>query len=260
MSVNPASEPPEPSGALTVESQLGYTAVSKVKTKIPANMWIVDVRSKQLRRISIVNQKWVGAIIRVLRSLGIIAAISVPAALFVSGCALTTGHVNLSYQPTTQATKIAGANSSHVMVDVSDKRPTQVVGQKVNGYGMKTADIVSDSDVPGTLKGAFETELSNRGFMVGPGGTVISVRLDNFENQFTLGWFSGDATASMGMDVTVKRPNGSIAYNKYITGQGKDSVEIAGEGNAERMLNAAMQDGVFKVFSDSAFIGSLEAQ
>jgi hypothetical protein len=34
------------------------------------------------------------------------------------------------------------------------------------------------------------------------------------------------------------------ALLKYITGQSKDSVEIAGEDNAAHELNAAMQDGV----------------
>ena len=123
---------------------------------------------------------------------------------------------------------------------------------------MKTADIVSNTDVPGTLKSAFETELNSRGFTEGPGGNVVSVSLSNFENQFTLGLFSGDATASIGMQVTVKRPDGSVAYDKYVTGQSKDWVEITGEGNAGHELNAAMQDGVSKVFADSAFIVSLK--
>ena len=143
-------------------------------------------------------------------------------------------------------------------VVVTDKRPTQVVGQKINGFGMKTADIVSNSDVPGTLKSAFETELNSRGFTEGAGGNVISVSLNNFENQFTLGFFSGESTATIGMPVTIKHPDGSVAYDKYVTGQSKDWVEITGEGNAERVLNAAMQDGVSKVFSDTAFIDSLK--
>ncbi len=103
-------------------------------------------------------------------------------------------------------------------VVVTDKRPTQAVGQKINGFGIKTADIVSNTDVPGTLKSAFETELNSRGFTEGAGGNAISVSLDNFENQFTLGFFSGESTASIGMRVTVKRPDGSVAYDKYITG------------------------------------------
>ncbi|MGB9380242.1 hypothetical protein [Candidatus Binatus sp.] len=48
------------------------------------------------------------------------------------------------------------------------------------------------------------------------------------------------------------------ALLKYITGQSKDWVETAGEDNAAHELNAAMQDGVSKVFSDSAFIDSLK--
>ena len=91
----------------------------------------------------------------------------------------------------------------------------------------------------------------------GAGGNVVSVTLDNFENQFSLGFFSGEATATIGMQVTVKRPDGSVAYDKYFTGQSKDWVEIAGEDNAGRQLNAAMQDGVSKIFDDSAFIDSL---
>ena len=178
--------------------------------------------------------------------------------LMLSGCAFTTGHADLAYQPTTQATKLAAPDSPHVSVVVTDKRSTQVVGQKINGFGMKTADIVSNTDVPGTLKSAFETELNSRGFTEGAGGDVVLVTLSNFENQFTLGFFSGDATATIGMQVTVKRPDGSVAYDKYITGQSKDWVEVAGEDNAGHELSAAMQDGVAKVFADNAFIDSLK--
>jgi uncharacterized lipoprotein YajG len=176
----------------------------------------------------------------------------------LTGCAFTTGHVDLAYQPTTQATKLAAPDSPRVSVVVTDKRPTQVVGQKINGFGMKTADIVSNTDVPGTLKSAFETELNSRGFTEGAGGDVVLVSLSNFENQFTLGFFSGDSTATIGMQVTVKRPDGTVAYDKYVAGQSKDWIEVAGEDNAGHELNAAMQDGVSKVFADSAFIDALK--
>ena len=187
-----------------------------------------------------------------------VAALSVGILLVLSGCAWTTGHVDLGYQPTTEATRLATPESPRVTVVITDKRPTQVVGQKMNGLGMKGADIVSNSDVPGTIKSAFETELKSRGFTEGTGGNVVSVSLSNFQNQFSLGFFSGEATATIGIQVTVKRPDGSIAYDKYITGQHKDWIEVAGEDNTARQLNGAMQDGVSKVFSDSEFIDSLK--
>ena len=189
-------------------------------------------------------------------SAGAIAALT--AMLLISGCAFTTGHVSLEYQSQTPAMRIAEADSPHVAVEVADKRPTQIVGQKINGLGMKTADIVSDSDVPGTLKSAFETELNDRGFTVGPGGVLIAVTLSSLQNQFTVGFFSGQATANMGMDVAVKRPDGAVAYDKYITGRNQEWIELATPGNAQHTLNAAMQDAVSKVFSDSAFIDALK--
>ncbi len=119
---------------------------------------------------------------------------------------------------------------------------------------MKSADIVPNSDVPALLKSAFETELSNRGFSEGTGGNTILVRLGNFQNQYKLGLISGEATASMGMEVSVIRADGSVAYKRYIRSERNDWVEITGEDNAQRMLNAAMRDAVAMVFNDHAFI------
>jgi uncharacterized lipoprotein YajG len=218
----------------------------------------IDSIQRTLLGKSIMRVRPVDMARRASAPLGSTATVWLAAAMLLfSGCAFTTGHVDLAYQPTTQATKLATPQSPRVTVVVTDRRPTQAVGQKINGFGMKTADIVSDTDVPKTLKNAFETELNSRGFSEGAGGNVVSVSLNNFENQFTLGFFSGDSTATIGMQVTVKRPDGSVAYDQYVTGQSKDWVEIAREGNAERQLNAAMQDGVSKVFSDDAFIASL---
>src|SRR5208282_4338207 len=96
--------------------------------------------------------------------------------MLLGGCALTTGHVNLSYESSGNATKVAGATAMKVAVEVSDKRPSQVVGDKMNGYGMKMAEIESDSDVPVTLKSAIESELTNRGFTLGSDGNLVGIK------------------------------------------------------------------------------------
>jgi uncharacterized lipoprotein YajG len=182
----------------------------------------------------------------------------ITAVLFLSGCAFTTGHVDLQYQPASAGTKIATAQSPPVALKIIDKRSTQIVGSKINGFGMKTADIVSDSDVPATLKTAFETELENRGFKLGPNGLVLVVELRNLQNQFALGFFSGESTGSVGMEVTIERPDGAKIYNQYITGQGQDSIELADMSNAQKTLNAAIENAVSKTFNDAAFIEALQ--
>lgn len=186
------------------------------------------------------------------------AVIALAAIFAIGGCAFTTGHVDLSYQPSGDATKVAQADSPPVAVQVSDKRPTQVVGQKINGFGMKTADIVADTDVPGTIKNAFETELSDRGFTAGPNGNQVAVTLDSLQNSFTVGFFSGEATATAGMDVAVKRPNGTTAFDQYFTGNSKDWIELATPENAETMLDAAIKDAITKVFADQTFLDALK--
>ncbi len=195
------------------------------------------------------------------------SAVAVLAAmLLIGGCAFTTGHVNLEYQPQTPATRVAEAASPPVAVQVTDKRPTQIVGEKINGFGMKTAGIKSDSDVPGTLKGAFETELKHRGFTIGANGNQVVVMLDSLQNSFAAGVFRGDASANAGMDVSVKRLGGVVVYDKYFTGQSKIRdvgfnwgvfVEMGSSRDAQTALNAAIRDAVTKVFADEAFIHAL---
>jgi len=179
------------------------------------------------------------------------------AGLFAGGCAFTTGHVNVSYTPAPEVTKIAGDAAPKVLVEVTDKRPTQVLGEKINGFGMKTADIVADNDVAATIKSAFETELEDRGFAAGTGGNVIAVTLVNFQNQYTPGFWSGEAQATLGMDVAVKNPDGSTPFNKYFQAEVNDWIEIAGEDNAQLMLDGALEKTVSKVFADSDFIRAL---
>ena len=182
----------------------------------------------------------------------------ITAVLLLNGCAFTTGHVDLEYQAANAGTKIATAQSLSVAVKIIDKRPTQIIGSKINGFGMKTADILSDGDVPATLKNAFETELKNRGLKLGSNGLLLVVELSNLQNQFALGFFSGESTGNIGMDVIVERIDGAKIYDQYITGQGQDWIEVADMSNAQKTLDAAIQNAVSKTFNDSAFIEALQ--
>lgn len=181
----------------------------------------------------------------------------VAAATALSGCAFTTGHVNVAYESQGPAARLATANTPHVAVVVIDRRPTQVLGEKKNGFGMKTADIEADNDVPATVKNAFETELRNRGFVEGSGGNVVEVKLDHFQNQYSLGFFSGEGVATIGMQVSVERPDGSTAYSKYITGKAENWIELMGAGNAQTLLDGALRDGIERIFDDGDFTNAL---
>ncbi len=207
-----------------------------------------------------------------------ISIIAVAAALLgTCSCLGPTGHVSLEYASPSPAAKVAEAGSPHVAVEVADKRPTQVVGQKFNGVWMPTSDIVSDTDVPSALKSAFDTELAQRGFILGPGGNLVSVTLNTLQSRFTGPWLAPgpETTAEMAMGVAVKLPNGAVVYDKSIAAQNRERLSAASCWEADKMpksvakldarllcnardtLNAAMQDAVLKIFSDGTFIDVL---
>ena len=181
---------------------------------------------------------------------------------FLTGCALTTDSISLSYVSQANASHIAGAEGVTVAVAVSDQRDAKdCVGHKINGYGQQMAPIVALNDVPGLVKSAIETELQNRGFNLGAARAVsVRVSLNKFSNQFQQHFFSGDAVAEVTMSVAVNKPDGSPAYLNMISGQGtQPNIQMAGGENARVALDAALQDAMRKLFDDSAFMAALIA-
>ncbi len=191
-----------------------------------------------------------------------LAAITTAALVLLSGCALTEEHITLGYNPVSGATdRVPGAEQVKVAVAVQDQRTAQNhVGHKTNGYGMEMAQIIADNDISSMIKGAIETELTNRGFQIGAGEAQVNVTLQKFENRFELGWFSGTARASLIMGVVVSRANGTASFTKYVEGEGvNDGIQLANGSNAKLALDAALQDAVKKLFQDPAFISSVVA-
>ncbi len=178
-------------------------------------------------------------------------------AMTVSGCALTPGHVNVSYTPLGSSGTIrpAGAEAVSVHVAVSDQRASKdAVGHKTNGYGMEMAPITSDNDIPQTLQSAIESELKSHGFNIVEAGPTIAVALTKFENRFVNGFWSGTATAELVMNVVVQRPDGGIVYTKLIDVQGVNpGIQLSSAENAGIALDRALQGGIAQLFEDSAF-------
>lgn len=188
-----------------------------------------------------------------------IAAGALLAIAMLNGCALTEGHVGMSYVPQAGVARVEGAEHVALKVEVLDERAVKdKVGAKKNGYGMEMAPILSTNDVADVLKCAIETELNQRGFAVGSGPVAVIAELSKFYCDFKLGFWSGTAVAEATMNVQVRNPDGTIAYSKLVAGEGiKPRIQLASEGNAQMALHAALQDAVAKLFADPSFIDAL---
>jgi uncharacterized lipoprotein len=183
------------------------------------------------------------------------------AVTLVSGCALTTDRIDLTYTPQLVAPAVPGANEITVAVQVIDDRQDKTkVSTKKNGYGMEMAPIIANEDVAITIRKAIETELGNRGFKLSASDAIVQVVADltRFYNDHKTGFFSGDAVADLTMSVNVKSKDGSVLYNRQIVAQGiEPNTQLATGNNARIALEKALQDGMAKLFADNDFIAAL---
>ena len=182
-------------------------------------------------------------------------------ATFLSGCALTTDHIDLSYSQQLGVTKIPDASNIIVSVQVNDRRQdkSNKVSSKKNGYGMEMAPILANEDVTVTIRRAIEQELQSRGFSIGNEALVLIIAdLSRFWNDHKMGFFSGDAIADLNMSILIKSKKGNLLYNRVIQAQGiEPNTQLATGDNARAALNNVLEKGLKLLFEDQAFVAAL---
>lgn len=180
---------------------------------------------------------------------------------WLSGCALTTDKIDLSYVPQVGVAEVQGAKDVVVAVNINDQRQekSNKVSCKKNGFGMEMAPILANEDVTITLRRAIEQELQSRGFKIG-GQALVSITADltRFWNDHKSGFFSGDSVADLNMNILVKNKNGNILYTRQIVTQGiEPNIQLMTGENARLALDRALANGLKLLFDDSAFLSAL---
>ena len=174
----------------------------------------------------------------------------------VSGCALTVDNIDVPYQPLAARPPTPGASSVTIAVKATDDRTTyrDRVSTKKNGYGMEMAPIVATNDVVQTLRAAVAQELASEGFVVNEGGHVLNLSVVKFYNDFKVGFFSGDAMAEVAFNAKLLRPDKSVVFTKFVSGQGQEpNIQLASGDNARAALVRAMGRAVANLLADREF-------
>ena len=183
------------------------------------------------------------------------------ASAWLSGCALTTDRIDLSYTPQIGVAEIQGAKDVDVAVNINDQRQekSNKVSCKKNGFGVEMAPILANEEVTVTLRRAIEQELQLRGFKIGNQALVsIIADLTRFWNDHKTGFFAGDSIADLNMSILVKSKNGSILYSRQIVTQGiEENIQLMTGDNARLALDKALASGMKLLFEDPAFISAL---
>ncbi len=176
----------------------------------------------------------------------------------LTGCALTRDEIVLNYTIRGGRDKVPGASDIKVEVAITDQREIRdVVGRKINGWGMETAGILSTNDVVKLVQNAIGNELEMRGFARGQ-GVVVNGELTKFYNRFKLGFWASDSIAEIILNIQIKGKDGSILFSKNIVAEGLEpNIQIAAGHNAKASLENALAKAMEQLFQDAALIPAL---
>ena len=104
--------------------------------------------------------------------------------LCTAGCAFGTRHAEMGYPPVSEdrgmipaahAASVPVGRSRDVILTVSDGRTeTHRIGNVRNGFGMDTANVVTEDNLVSWVEGAFTHELTSVGYSVTPEGGDVS--------------------------------------------------------------------------------------
>jgi Uncharacterized lipoprotein len=185
--------------------------------------------------------------------------------LIVGGCAFTQGNLNVRYaDDNTRKGPLSSVKPLNFEVgEFVDKRPeTDKIGYKRNGFGTKTASIVTTQPVPQIVQEAMVTEFRKNGHLTTSNnkdlllsGTITSFWFD-YQVNFTTVEFMG--TVSVDLDVTNGK-TGSVMLTRAYQGHYNEKSLGGLEATWERIMNVALERMVQQMSTDNKLVQALKS-
>jgi len=176
----------------------------------------------------------------------------------LAGCALSEDKVALRYVHTNSSASVEAAKGLQINLDVVDARTTNrtVISRKINGYGMEMAAIRATQNPTELVERALKQELRSRGFDVGNSGLSVTAKLNEFYNQYEVGFFTGSAVSNVVVHILVG-DTVAPSFDKTFSANQTDEVVLADGANAKAALEAALGKVVSEVMANPDFMNAL---
>lgn len=193
-------------------------------------------------------------------------ALQLASLVVLGGCAFTTATLNVGYTAADASRgPLSGVEATRVEIGpFVDKRPeTTKIGYKRNGFGQKTADIVTTKPVPDIIREALAAEFRKNGHEVAAAerdlvlsGEVTEFWFDYQMNFWTVEFFG---TSAIVLNVADGRTGATLLTRTY---QGHYTEKSMGGLDAtwERVMNEALQRMVREVGSDARLVQVLKKE
>lgn len=187
--------------------------------------------------------------------------------IILQGCALTDAHIDLAYLPAPGAKSPLGTiDSMQVVLQIDDQRPAgerQWVGNKRNGYGMVTAWIKSNKEVPSVVYNALKNEFVSNGHKIAdekgsPPNISIIVALKRYWSDISIGFWNVEVIGTLNADITVRDPGKDFAPpSRPIQATFREGHAIATDGAYEGALNGALTEFIRSFSRDPNILKAL---
>jgi hypothetical protein len=183
--------------------------------------------------------------------------------LTLGGCAFTQANLNVGYD---NAKAVKGPLSDipprQVTIgEFKDARPeSDKIGYKRNGYGMKTADILTQKPVPQIVREAITAEFSKNGHETAGKAAefVLAGNVTTFWFDLQINFWSVEfmGTVAMDFNVTDGRSGAPLLSRKY---QGHFNEKSLGGLDAtwERVMNTALALMIEEMSTDTQLLETL---
>jgi uncharacterized lipoprotein YajG len=165
--------------------------------------------------------------------------------------------VQLASAPPVTATPLPGANQVNLSVSVTDRR-----AQPRDGIGIKS-DINSArfrpaNDIAAVVRDAVEGELKAEGFVLGPGGGLVAIDVQNFFFNSRINNLIEGGAANVTFTLRVRDATGATLYTRTYEGNVTLPYTFDAMGiRARKSLQQALADAIRQIANDKALQAAL---
>jgi ABC-type uncharacterized transport system auxiliary subunit len=185
------------------------------------------------------------------------------ASLALTACAFGDEKLNLAYDASAaKAGVLSEAQPATVAVkDVTDDRVERnAIGYKRNGFGAKTADILSVKPAPELVKEALVATLEKNGHKIGGDGDryAIDTKLRKFWFDYKTGLVTVEFFGNVQAEIAVvDQQTGETLYSEIFEGYHSEKTGGGLSKTWTRIMNAALADLANKVNLSPGFMEAL---
>lgn len=173
----------------------------------------------------------------------------------VTGCMVTRDLIRLDYAPLSKSEAIKDAGAITVEINAVDvRRNAANIGKKVKELYWSGV-IVVENDLAKLVVRALDTEISRRGFSIGPGHVRVSAEINKFFNEFS--GVPQEAVGEVILTVRVKKADGTEIHSTQVKGASYVRSDRRTGKYAKIALETALNHAMRQLMSDPSFIDAL---